>query len=671
MAAERIFKKLLIANRGEIACRVARTAQRLGIRTVGVYSEADRFALHTQAVDEAYCIGPAAASESYLRSDKIVAVAKEAGAEAIHPGYGFLSENAAFAEMCEQANISFIGPPASAIRAMGSKSEAKRIMQTAKVPIVPGYFGSDQSPESLLAQANQIGYPILIKAALGGGGKGMKVALNEAEFLDQLASARREAKKAFNDEEVLLEKFIIRPRHIEFQVFCDKLGSAVHLFERDCSLQRRHQKVIEEAPSGLSVAQRNDMGESAKAAAKAVGYVGAGTIEFIYDQDDARFYFMEMNTRLQVEHPVTEMITGLDLVEWQIKVAAGQPLPLTQEQIPRKGHSIEARVYAEDPDNGFLPTGGKIIHLNPPAESANVRIDTGVQSQDNISIFYDPMIAKVVAWGPDRAQATNHLIKALSSYTILGFPTNLSFLKTLLRHKAFETGDFNTKFIEGNSESLISTGVKTTGNIAAAALSVYLQGIESSKELAGQYNRPYSPFYSLGSFRINMPSAKPMHYKVGTDSYSVRINHMSQKYHVQVNAEVFNFQVLRLAGAAMTVERDGRRLEYTVVRDGRSVWLANDQADSLKLEEVLPDIEATGSTSHRAKDVSSPLPGKIIKLGVKTGDKVKPGQVLVVIESMKMEHMLKASIAGVVEGVYHKEGEFIPSGKPILKVGKS
>ena len=669
--AERVFKKLLIANRGEIACRVAKTARRLGIRTVGVYSEADRFALHAQAVDEAYCIGPAAAADSYLRGDKILAVAKDSGAEAIHPGYGFLSENAGFAEMCERANVNFIGPPASAIRAMGSKSEAKRIMQAAKVPIVPGYFGSSQGQEHLLQQANAIGYPVLIKAALGGGGKGMKVALNEAEFLDQLASARREAKKSFNDEEVLLEKFILRPRHIEFQVFCDKLGSAVHLFERDCSLQRRHQKVIEEAPSGLSEIQRSNMGESAKAAARAVGYVGAGTIEFIYDQDDAKFYFMEMNTRLQVEHPVTEMITGLDLVEWQIRVAAGHPLPLSQDQIKIKGHAIEARVYAEDPDNGFLPTGGNIIHLEAPKANEHMRIDTGVQAKDDISIFYDPMIAKVVAWGNTREQATTRLISALSNYTILGFPTNLSFLKALLRHQAFASGDFNTKFIEANANELLGNGMKTEAQIAAAGLGVYLQGIEGSKHLAAEYNRPYSPFYSLGSFRLNMSSAKPMHYQVGSSRYSIRINHEANSYRVQVNDVQFQFQVLNLKGNRMIVERDGRRLEYTVIRDGRSLWLGNDQGDALKLEEVMPDIEATGESGQQVKNISSPLPGKIIKVGVKVGDKVKAGQVLVVIESMKMEHMLKAAGAGTVETLYHKEGEFIPSGKPILKLGKA
>jgi len=669
--AERVFKKLLIANRGEIACRVAKTARRLGIRTVGVYSEADRFALHTQAVDEAYCIGPAAVADSYLRGDKILAVAKEAGAEAIHPGYGFLSENAGFAEMCEQAKVNFIGPPASAIRAMGSKSEAKRIMQAAKVPIVPGYFGSSQGQEHLLQQANAIGYPVLIKAALGGGGKGMKVAVNEAEFLDQLASARREAKKSFNDEEVLLEKFILRPRHIEFQVFCDKLGSAVHLFERDCSLQRRHQKVIEEAPSSLSQSQRSTMGESAKAAAKAVGYVGAGTIEFIYDQDDAKFYFMEMNTRLQVEHPVTEMITGLDLVEWQIRVAAGHPLPLTQDQVTIKGHAIEARVYAEDPDNGFLPTGGKIIYMEAPKAGENIRIDTGVQAKDEISIFYDPMIAKVVAWGSSREQATSRLISALSSYTILGFPTNLSFLKALLRHQVFASGEFNTKFIEAHSSELVGNGMKTEAHIAAAGLGLYLQGIEGSKQLAAQYNRPYSPFYSLGSFRLNMASAKPMHFQVGASRYSIRINYETARHRVQVNDVQYHFQVLSLQGNRMVVERDGRRLDYTVVRDGSSLWLSNDQGDALKLEEVMPDIEATAEGSHKAKDVSSPLPGKIIKVGVKVGEKVKVGQVLVVIESMKMEHMLKAAAAGTIEALYHREGEFIPSGKPILKVGKA
>ena len=669
--AERLFRKLLIANRGEIACRVARTARRLGIRTVGVYSEADRYAMHASLTDEAYCIGPAASAESYLVGEKILSVAKDSGAEAIHPGYGFLSENAKFADLCEQAKINFIGPPASAIRAMGSKSEAKRIMIEAKVPVVPGYFGSDQSPEHLLAQANTVGYPVLIKAALGGGGKGMKVATSAGEFLEQLSSARREAKKSFNDEEVLLERFILRPRHIEFQVFCDKHGQAVHLFERDCSLQRRHQKVIEEAPSGLSDSQRTTMGESAKAAAKAVGYVGAGTIEFIYDEDSAQFFFMEMNTRLQVEHPVTEMVTGLDLVEWQIRVAAGQRLPLTQAEIPRRGHAIEARVYAEDPENGFLPTGGKIIHLRPPVEDQYVRVDTGVKEGDEISIFYDPMIAKVIAWGETREHATRKLVSALSAYTILGFPTNLSFLKALLNHEAFASQHFNTKFIENHIGELAGKTMKTDSNVAVAALSMYLQGIEEAKALASKYNRPASPFYSLGSFRLNMPSAKPRQFTAGDQKWTVKINTDQGIYQVMVNDTLFRLRVTSMQGTRISAELNGKKVDFTVVKKGTDLWVANAEGDSLKLEEVQPDIDVAGDDVQKLKDISSPLPGKIIKISVKPGDIVKPGQVLVVIESMKMEHMLKATNAGKVETVYHKENEFIPSGKAILKLAKA
>ena len=399
---KKMFSKILIANRGEIACRVIKTARRMGIRTVAVYSEADASARHVRLADEAVCIGPAAAKSSYLVAEKIVAAAKATGAQAVHPGYGFLSENEDFAQACEKNGIVFIGPPVAAIRAMGSKSEAKKLMEKAGVPLTPGYHGDNQAPEFLKQQADTIGYPVLIKAAAGGGGKGMRAVNASAEFLDALASCKREAKASFNDEHVLIEKYLQRPRHIEFQIFGDSHGNCVHLYERDCSVQRRHQKVLEEAPApGMTAARRAQMGKAAVDAAKAVNYVGAGTVEFIVpggNGEDGTFYFMEMNTRLQVEHPVTEMITGLDLVEWQLRVGAGDTLPLMQEQIQIRGHAIEARIYAEDPDKGFLPSTGKLIHLAPPAESMHVRVDTGVEQGDEITPWYDPMIAKLIVW---------------------------------------------------------------------------------------------------------------------------------------------------------------------------------------------------------------------------------------------------------------------------------
>ena len=409
-----MFNKILIANRGEIACRVIKTARRLGIKTVAVYSDADAGARHVRLADEAVHIGPAAARESYLVIERIIAAARQTGAQAIHPGYGFLSENEDFCEACEAAGIVFIGPPVSAIRAMGSKSEAKKLMEKARVPLTPGYHGDHQEPGFLNVQADAIGYPVLIKAAAGGGGKGMRLVEKSADFLDALASCKREAAASFGSDHVLVEKYLTRPRHIEIQVFGDTHGNYVYLFERDCSVQRRHQKVLEEAPApGMTPERRAAMGQAAVDAARAVGYVGAGTVEFIANQDGS-FYFMEMNTRLQVEHPVTEMITGLDLVEWQLRVASGEPLPMAQEQLAINGHALEARIYAEDPAKGFLPSTGRLVHLAPPDENMHVRVDTGVEEGDEISPFYDPMIAKLIVWDVNRDRALARMLQALA-----------------------------------------------------------------------------------------------------------------------------------------------------------------------------------------------------------------------------------------------------------------
>lgn len=427
------INKIIIANRGEIACRVVRTARRLGVQTVAVYSDADAKSLHVKMADEAYNIGPAASQKSYLRGDKILEVAKHAGCQAVHPGYGFLSESVEFAEQCQRDGIIFMGPPASAIRDMGIKSTSKHIMDAAGVPIIQGYHGEEQSDERLIAEANKIGFPLMIKAVRGGGGKGMRIAMTPEEFLPQLQSARTESEKAFNDTNMLLEKYVRSPRHVEVQVFADQYGDAVYLFERDCSVQRRHQKIIEEAPApGLSDELRRRLGEAAVRAAKAVGYVGAGTVEFIMDKEDLSFHFMEMNTRLQVEHPITEMITGTDLVEWQIKIASGEPLPLTQEQIKRHGHAFEARVYAENPRGGFLPGAGPLDHLSAPTPSKNVRVETGVRQGDEVSIHYDPMIAKLVVWGENRTQALDSLISRLADYHVRDHPSSTLFMTFFL-----------------------------------------------------------------------------------------------------------------------------------------------------------------------------------------------------------------------------------------------
>jgi 3-methylcrotonyl-CoA carboxylase alpha subunit len=442
-----MFDKILIANRGEIACRVAATARRLGIRTVAVYSDADARSRHVAACDEAWRLGPAPARESYLRGDEVIRIALASGARAIHPGYGFLSENEAFARAVAEAGLVFIGPPASAIAAMGSKSAAKTLMEKAGVPLVPGYHGSNQDPAWLREQADAIGYPVLIKASAGGGGKGMRIVQASGEFEAMLASCKREARSAFGDDAVLIERYVQRPRHIEIQVFGDSHGNCVYLFERDCSVQRRHQKVLEEAPApDMPPARRAAMGKAAVDAARAVGYVGAGTVEFIVNQDGT-FYFMEMNTRLQVEHPVTEMITGVDLVEWQLRVAAGEPLPLAQDQLRIGGHAIEARIYAEDPDRGFLPSIGTLAHLVAPATSAVVRVDTGVRAGDAITPYYDPMIAKLIVHGEDRAMALRRLDAALAGWEIVGVATNVAFLRRLASHAAFATAKLDTGLI--------------------------------------------------------------------------------------------------------------------------------------------------------------------------------------------------------------------------------
>lgn len=453
-----MFNKLLIANRGEIACRVIRAAKGLGIETIAVYSEADAKALHVSSADQAIAIGPAPAEQSYLDADKLVAAARQAGADAVHPGYGFLAENADFAKACAEHGIVFVGPPPAAIAAMGSKVEARRIMQQAGVPVTPGYHGTEQGEATLLAEAEKIGFPVMLKAALGGGGRGMREVESAGDFGDALKAARREARAAFGDDEMLLEKLVPRPRHVEIQVFCDHHGNAAHLFERDCSIQRRHQKVLEEAPApGLEEKQRAALGQLAIAAARAINYAGAGTVEFIMDEDGA-CYFMEMNTRLQVEHPVTELVTGQDLVAWQLRVAAGEPLPATQEQLALRGHALEARLYAEDPHNGFLPATGRLNRLRFPEESAHVRVDAGVRQGDVITMHYDPMMAKLIVWDEDRARCLQRMSDALHQTEVDGVATNIDFLAAVVAHPAFQAADIDTGFIQRHRAELLPDG---------------------------------------------------------------------------------------------------------------------------------------------------------------------------------------------------------------------
>ncbi len=499
-----MFQKILIANRGEIACRVIKTARRLGIATVAVYSEADADARHVRLADEAVLIGPAAPRESYLVIDKMIAAAQQTGARAIHPGSGFLSENPDFAEACAANGIVFIGPPAGAIRAMGSKSTAKALMARAGIPLTPGYHGDNQEPAFLREQANQIGYPVLIKASAGGGGKGMRVVERAEDFETALASCQREASSAFGDARVLVEKYLTQPRHIEIQVFGDAHGNTMHLFERDCSVQRRHQKVLEEAPApGMTSERRAAMGKAAVAAAKAVGYIGAGTVEFIVSPESV-FYFMEMNTRLQIEHPITEMITGLDLVEWQLRVACGEPLPLTQEQLQIHGHALEARIYAEDPAKGFLPSTGKLAHLAPPEENLHVRVDTGVEEGDEIGPFYDPMIAKLIVWDTSREQALARMLQALARYRIVGVANNVDFLSRLVASPAFTRADLDTGLIERERDFLFVTGSPIPREVfLVAALATLLREEARASSEASSHSDPLSPWHWRDGWRLN------------------------------------------------------------------------------------------------------------------------------------------------------------------------
>ncbi|HEV2321964.1 MAG TPA: acetyl/propionyl/methylcrotonyl-CoA carboxylase subunit alpha [Gammaproteobacteria bacterium] len=633
-----MFKKILIANRGEIACRVIRTCQRLGIKTVAVYSDPDRHALHVQMADEAVHIGPARAAESYLDAARILAAAKATGAEAVHPGYGFLSENEDFAKACKQAGIIFIGPTPEAIELMGSKSTAKALMEKAGVPVTPGYHGDKQDLKTLEAEAKRIGYPLLIKAVAGGGGKGMRIVREASEFKAALEGAQREAKAAFGDDKVLIEKYLERPRHIEFQVFGDTHGNVVHLFERECSLQRRFQKVVEETPSPfLDAAMRRAMGEAAVAAAKAVKYVNAGTIEFIVGQDKS-FYFMEMNTRLQVEHPITEETTGVDLVEWQLKVAAGGKLPLTQDQIRQKGHAIEVRLYAENPDKGFLPATGR-LEVFQPAEGEAVRVDTGVHSGDDISIHYDPMIAKITVRGNERAEAIAHLNLSLAETAVFGLVTNLPLLRGIARHPDFAAGKFDTGFIERELKTLL-TRPPLTPQVLAMAMEDDLLARDSD------------PAWAADGWRLG--GSPGVRYRAreydGTEHvFTVRAGH-----------ECLN---LELDGQTHSIE-PGHFL-MTSCRDERQLVM-----DGVAYHFTLtgPYAQTGNRVSDEAAHPLSPMPGRVVAVHVKAGDRVEPGQALLVLEGMKMEYTVKAGVAGVIEKVLFETGAMVNAEAPLVDI---
>jgi 3-methylcrotonyl-CoA carboxylase alpha subunit len=664
-----MFEKILIANRGEIACRVARTAKRLGIRTVAVYSEADAKALHVAMCDEAVLIGPAHPRDSYLRSDRILEAAGKTGAGAIHPGYGFLSENAPFAKACERTGVTFIGPPATAIEAMGSKSAAKALMEKAGVPLVPGYHGEAQDPGLLRREADRIGYPVLIKASAGGGGKGMRVVQGAADFAEALAGARREAASSFGDDRVLIEKYLTRPRHIEVQVFADTRGGCVHLFERDCSVQRRHQKILEEAPApGMTSQRRREMGEAAITAAQAVGYVGAGTVEFIADED-GRFYFMEMNTRLQVEHPVTEMITGLDLVEWQLRVASGEVLPLAQEQLAINGHSIEARVYAEDPARNFLPAAGRIEHLFQPAASAHVRVDSGVQAGDEVGVNYDPMIAKLIAWDVDRPAALRRLRAALGEFQVTGLTTNLSFLSAVTAHPSFaeahrDPGLLDTGLIERHRDELFPEAAAASDAILAiAALARLLQVERDAAVAAGRSPDPHSPWHSCHGWRLNQDNFASFVFLDGGRRVEIVAHYRKAGYLVELPGTTMMVSGEDSGDGRIQADLAGNRVHATVVhRPGEVTIFAFGASHSLGLEAA-----ATAGDEEAGSRLVSPLPGNVIQVLVKEGESVDKGQALMIIEAMKMEHTIVAPHAGSVRQIYFAAGEQVPEGAQLVE----
>ena len=647
-----MFTKILIANRGEIACRVASTARQLGIKTVAVYSDADARSKHVAACDEAVHLGPAAAKESYLVMDKILAAAKATGAQAIHPGYGFLSENEEFAEACEKAGIVFIGPPASAISAMGLKSEAKARMSKANVPVVPGYHGADQSPALLQKEADRIGYPVLIKASAGGGGKGMRAVEKSADFAAALESCKREAANAFGDDAVLIEKYLTKPRHIEVQIFADRHGECVYLFERDCSVQRRHQKVLEEAPApGMSDARRKAMGEAAVAAAKAVGYVGAGTVEFISEGD--QFFFMEMNTRLQVEHPVTEAITGQDLVEWQLRVAAGEKLPLTQEKLRIKGHSLEARIYAENPEKGFLPSIGTLSHLQFPEHRSfmrgnAVRVDSGVRPGDAISPFYDPMIAKLIVWGEDRQQALSRMSDALGQTQIVGLSTNVAFLKRLVESQAFVAADLDTGLIAKNHAALFPEEQGPSDAVLALATAAVL-----AREERRAGNDPWS---SRTGWRVNQTYVRGL--RLGAREVQLTYGHRGYQF----NGTRLTVSNVGLDFSLMLGEQPVRG---TVVFESETLHVFH--GGFVTHLDLFDPIAHAGEDDSHAGKLVAPMPGKIVALLTKSGIAVKKGTALLVMEAMKMEHTITAPFDGSVSEYLFSAGDQVAEGAELLK----
>ncbi|ACO81047.1 acetyl-CoA carboxylase, biotin carboxylase [Azotobacter vinelandii CA] len=649
---------LLIANRGEIACRVMRTARALGIRSVAVHSAIDRHARHVREADVAVDLGGAKPAESYLLADRLIAAARASGAQAIHPGYGFLSENAGFARACEAAGLIFLGPPATAIEAMGSKSAAKALMEAAGVPLVPGYHGAAQDFETFRAAAEAIGYPVLLKAVAGGGGKGMKVVEREAGLAEALDSARREAQAAFGDARMLVEKYLEKPRHVEIQVFADRHGNCLYLNERDCSIQRRHQKVVEEAPApGLSPALRRAMGEAAVRAAQAIGYVGAGTVEFLLDAR-GEFFFMEMNTRLQVEHPVTEAITGLDLVAWQIRVARGEPLPIGQHEVPLRGHAIEVRLYAEDPEHDFLPASGPLRLYREPAAGPGRRVDSGVAEGDAVSPFYDPLLAKLIAWGESREEARQRLLAMLAETAVGGVRTNLAFLRRLLAHPAFAGAELDTGFIARHREALLPPRRELPDAFWRLAASAWVR----SETARRREDDPQSPWSAGDGWRAGLPAQIDLHLSCqGVERWARAGDD------IELRGEWLSCGSGFIRDGGFVDESAPRvRQRLRAIRRGDSLYLEWDgELHAIGRVDPFAEIEA-GHAHHGG--LSAPMNGSIVRVLVAAGQKVEAGAPLVVLEAMKMEHSIRAPRAGVVKGLYCREGELVGEGATLVEL---
>ncbi|MGO3755765.1 acetyl/propionyl/methylcrotonyl-CoA carboxylase subunit alpha [Psychrobacter celer] len=694
-----MFSKILIANRGEIACRVAATAKRLGVRTVAVYSDADRGAKHVAVCDEAVYLGGSSPKDSYLKGDAIIAIARDVGAQAIHPGYGFLSENADFAQACQDAGLVFIGPSADAIRAMGGKSESKRLMEEAGVPLIPGYHGDNQDAQFLKQQADGIGYPVLIKASAGGGGKGMRIVEQSSDFIEMLDSCRREAITSFGNDQVLIEKYALKPRHIEIQVFGDTHGNYVHLFERDCSVQRRHQKVLEEAPApGVDAAMREAMGTAAIEAARAVSYVGAGTVEFIVEQREGTmsFYFMEMNTRLQVEHPVSEAITGVDLVEWQLLVASGQPLPKSQDDLAINGHAIEARICAENPDNDFLPATGTLFTYQKPEHStfdvADVRIDDGVREGDVISPFYDSMIAKLIVHAPTREQALAKLDRALAQTRIVGLPNNVAFLRYILNTESFSQANLDTALIEREADELFDQHPLDLSTLVVTAIAQQL----ASEGMA----QDADPFSKPTGFRAYNDYTRSFSLVYDEQAYSARISHWHNatatggkkgadnlsSFTLVIEKEIANADKNANANVAAPAEAvyegevsyasddahnhtlwlDGARINTQSWVNHETVYVFTDRGrDEITLVDIMAHV---GEESAAVGSLKSPMPGQVVAFKVAVGDSVKKGEPLAVIEAMKIEHTITAPTDGVVGELLFAAGDSVADGDELLRI---